>query len=76
ESDIYCIKLLRKKRGFPLYDPEPRRTLPLEYRRKGIEIGDVGRITPEGSFDFFFNIYLPADHPINNNDIPEGFSPL
>ncbi|KAJ7751351.1 hypothetical protein B0H16DRAFT_829541 [Mycena metata] len=43
---------------------------------KGIEIGDVGRITPEGSFDFFFNIYLPADHPINNNDVPEEFDPL
>ncbi|KAJ6568694.1 hypothetical protein B0H19DRAFT_909469, partial [Mycena capillaripes] len=62
--------------GFPLYDPEPRQTLPLEYRISGVAIGDVGRITPEGSFDFFFNIYLPADHPINNNDVPEDFCPL
>ncbi|KAJ7860186.1 hypothetical protein B0H13DRAFT_1726670 [Mycena leptocephala] len=76
ESEIYCNQLLRQKRGFPLYDPEPRQTLPLEYRMSGVAIGDVGRITPEGSFDFFFNIYLPANHPINNNDVPEEFVPL
>ncbi|KAJ7220288.1 hypothetical protein GGX14DRAFT_323298, partial [Mycena pura] len=76
ESEIYCNQLLRQKRGFPLYVPEPRRTLPEEYRRGGVAIGDVGRITPEGAFDFFFNIYLPADHPINNNNVPESFCPL
>ncbi|KAJ7843054.1 hypothetical protein B0H14DRAFT_2265648, partial [Mycena olivaceomarginata] len=52
--------LLHQKRGFPLYDPGPRQTLPQEYRNTGVAIGDVGRITPEGAFDFFFNIYLPA----------------
>jgi hypothetical protein len=76
ESEIYCAQLLRQKRGFPLYVPEPRQTLPEDYCRSGVAIGDVGRITPEGSFDFFFNIYLPADHPINNNDVPENFCPL
>ena len=76
ESEIYCNQLLRQKRGFPLYVPESRQTLPEEYRRTGVAIGDVGRITPAGSFDFFFNIYLPADHPINNNDVPENFCPL
>ncbi|KAJ7932072.1 hypothetical protein B0H13DRAFT_1537467, partial [Mycena leptocephala] len=76
ESEIYCSQLLRQKRGFPLYDPEPRQTLPQEYQRSGVAIGDVGRITPEGAFDFFFNIYLPADHPINDNDVPENFCPL
>ncbi|KAJ6552770.1 hypothetical protein B0H19DRAFT_949488 [Mycena capillaripes] len=76
ESEIYCNQLLRRKRGFPLYVPAPRRNLPAEYRRNGIAIGDVGRVTPEGVFDFFFNIYLPADHPINDNDIPENFYPL
>ncbi|KAJ7821927.1 hypothetical protein B0H14DRAFT_2454884, partial [Mycena olivaceomarginata] len=76
ESEIYCSQLLRQKRGFPLYDPEPRQTLPQEYQQSGVAIGDVGRITPNGAFDFFFNIYLPADHPINDNDVPENFSPL
>ncbi|KAJ6544981.1 hypothetical protein DFH09DRAFT_927780, partial [Mycena vulgaris] len=72
----YCSQLLRRGRGFPLYVPGPQRNLPPEYRRKGVAIGDVGRVTPEGIFDFFFNIYLPADHPINANAVPEGFSPL
>jgi hypothetical protein len=47
----------------------------VQYRREGVAIGDVGRIAPEGNFDFFFNIYLPAEHPINAN-VPEGFVPL
>ncbi|KAJ7471529.1 hypothetical protein B0H11DRAFT_2040381 [Mycena galericulata] len=76
ESEIYWTQLLRQKRGFPLYVPGPQITLPPEYLRNGICIGDVGRVTPEGAFDFFFNIYLPADHPINQNDVPEDFVPL
>ncbi|KAF7374473.1 Pleiotropic drug resistance ABC transporter protein [Mycena sanguinolenta] len=54
---------------------QPQPNLPAEYRRRGVAIGDVGRVTPEGSFDFFFNIYLPANHPINVN-VPEDFVPL
>ncbi|KAJ6598055.1 hypothetical protein B0H10DRAFT_1752308, partial [Mycena sp. CBHHK59/15] len=62
--------------GFPLYVPGPPGHLPAEYRRHGVAIGDVGRVTPEGKFDFFFNIYLPADHPINGNFVPQNFCPL
>ncbi|KAJ7877994.1 hypothetical protein B0H14DRAFT_1664483 [Mycena olivaceomarginata] len=68
----YC----RRKRGFPLYDPTPQQSLPQEYQIHGVAIGDVGSISPEGSFDFFFNIYLPANHPINNDQVPEMFCPL
>jgi hypothetical protein len=76
ESELYCNQLLRRKRGFPLYVPGPPQNLPAEYQRNGVAIGDVGRITPEGIFDFFFNIYLPASHPINDNDVPDKFCPL
>jgi hypothetical protein len=75
ESASYCNQLLRRGRGFPLYVPEPHINLPAEYRRTGVTIGDVGRVTPEGVFDFFFNIYRSADHPINAN-VPENFVPL
>ncbi|KAJ7649676.1 hypothetical protein FB45DRAFT_817, partial [Roridomyces roridus] len=75
-SGNYCSQLLHEGRGFPLYVPAPRSNLPPEYGRHGVSIGDVGRVTPEGVFDFFFNIYLPADHPINDNDVPDNFSPL
>jgi hypothetical protein len=27
-------------------------------------------------FDFFFNIFLPPEHPINGNRTPEDFSPM
>ncbi|KAJ7476190.1 hypothetical protein FB451DRAFT_1366736 [Mycena latifolia] len=60
ESGSYSSQLLRQGRGFPL---------------KGVAIGDVGRVTPEGIFDFFFNIYCAPDHPINAN-APEDFVPL
>ncbi|KAJ6517567.1 hypothetical protein DFH09DRAFT_1195245 [Mycena vulgaris] len=76
ESEIYCSQLLRQKRGFPLYVPGPQQNLPEEYQRNGVSLGDVGRVTPDGIFDFFFNIYLPADHPINANDVPQDFTPL
>ncbi|KAF8201900.1 hypothetical protein K438DRAFT_1671016, partial [Mycena galopus ATCC 62051] len=76
ESEIYCHQLLRRKRGFPLYDPTPQQSLPQEYQTDGVAIGDVGSISEDGSFDFFFNIYLPANHPINNNQVPEMFCPL
>ncbi|KAJ7639556.1 hypothetical protein FB45DRAFT_1024282 [Roridomyces roridus] len=73
DSASYCNQLLRRGRGFPLYIPAPRGNLPPEYGARGVSIGDVGRVTPEGVFDFFFNIYLPADHPINANDVPAFF---
>jgi hypothetical protein len=56
--------------------PEPQKNLPAEYQRTGVCIGDVGTVTPEGIFDFFFNVYLPANHPINANEVPDDFSPL
>jgi hypothetical protein len=58
-----------------LYVPGPQINLPENYRRKGVAIGDVGTVTSDGDFDFFFNIYLPADDPINAK-VPEGFVPL
>ncbi|KAJ7838908.1 hypothetical protein B0H14DRAFT_3699302 [Mycena olivaceomarginata] len=76
QSQIYCHQLLRLRRGFPLYIPGPSEMLPPEYQTSGIQIGDVGTVTPEGLFDCFFNIYLPADHPINLDNVPDDFCPL
>ncbi|KAJ7679593.1 hypothetical protein B0H17DRAFT_907741, partial [Mycena rosella] len=76
DSEIYCSQLQRLGRGRPLYVPGPQRNLPPEYRRDGVAIGNVGRVTPEGIFDFFFNIYLDAGDPINADNVPEGFYPL
>ncbi|KAJ7829809.1 hypothetical protein B0H14DRAFT_2263552, partial [Mycena olivaceomarginata] len=76
ESGSYCSHLLRQGHRFPLYVPRPQRSLPEEYQRNGVAIGDVGRVTTEGVFNFFFNIYLAADHPINANFVPKDFYPL
>ncbi|KAF8134175.1 hypothetical protein K438DRAFT_1541018, partial [Mycena galopus ATCC 62051] len=62
--------------GFPLYEPAPQITSPVAYQRHGVSIGDVGTVTPEGIFDFFFNIFLPSGHAINANNTPEDFSPM
>ncbi|KIM47217.1 hypothetical protein M413DRAFT_23455 [Hebeloma cylindrosporum] len=74
--DIYYRQLAVKGRGSPLWIPEPNDRLPIEYRRKGICVGDVGIITDYGGFDFMFNICLPRDHPINPNDLPDDFISL
>ncbi|KAF8189098.1 hypothetical protein K438DRAFT_1832929 [Mycena galopus ATCC 62051] len=76
ESEVYCSQMLRRKRGFPLYEPAPEINLPAAYQKYGVSIGDVGSVTPEGIFDFFFNIFLPAEHIINGNRTPEDFSPM
>ncbi|KAJ7612347.1 hypothetical protein DFH06DRAFT_1484947 [Mycena polygramma] len=67
--------MLHQKRGFPLYIPNPQ-TFPAEYQEHGIAIGDVGSVTAEGEFDFYFNVFLPAKHPINADNTPDDFSPM
>ncbi|KAF7302897.1 Pleiotropic drug resistance ABC transporter protein [Mycena kentingensis (nom. inval.)] len=76
ESQIYTRNLVGSGRGYPLLIAQPRMNLPIEYRSRGVSIGDVGRVSPEGDFDFFFNIYRDRNHPINHNRVPEDFSPL
>nr|GAT52072.1 predicted protein [Mycena chlorophos] len=71
----YCSQMQHQGRGFPIYMPNPQSRLPDQYQQKGIGIGDVGRITPDGVFDFFFNIFLEKDHPINANHVPDNFIP-
>ncbi|KAJ7614021.1 hypothetical protein FB45DRAFT_1110990, partial [Roridomyces roridus] len=76
DCESYSAQLTTRGRGYPLYVPQPRGNLPTEYQRHGVAIGDVGRITDDGIFDFFFNIYLPADHPINAVGTPDNYHPL
>ncbi|KAK7051967.1 pleiotropic drug resistance ABC transporter protein, partial [Favolaschia claudopus] len=71
-SEVYRSAMLLKKQGYPLYKPQPQEK---PYREEGIAIGDVGRITTEGLFEFLFNIFVGADNSINEF-CPEGFIPL
>ena len=76
DNEIYERLLRRKGRGFALYVPEPNRRLPIAYQKRGIYIGDVGFITPDGGFCFLFNICVPPNDPINPQILPDDFSPL
>ncbi|KIJ18162.1 hypothetical protein PAXINDRAFT_71773, partial [Paxillus involutus ATCC 200175] len=61
-------------RGYPLWFPEPESRLPEDYRNDGLRIGDVGIVAEDGSFDVFFNICLPADHPLHQpHGVPQNF---
>ncbi|KAF7975605.1 hypothetical protein HWV62_9181 [Athelia sp. TMB] len=87
--EVYIQQLLPKKYGFPMYYPAPPSSFPLVLRKRGISIGDVGIIRPDGSFQFVFNIFAPCpratgpnniwqneEPPINYFGVPNGFEPL
>jgi hypothetical protein len=56
--------------------PEPNNNLPSPYRKKGVQIGDVGILAPDGSFSFLFNICVSRNDPINPPTLPEEFAPV
>ncbi|KAJ6472184.1 hypothetical protein C8R47DRAFT_1146799 [Mycena vitilis] len=70
--------MLNQHRGFPLARPSLSDTLPVAYLRRGVSTGDVGFMFDDGEFDFLFNIYLPAYHPVNDGErnVPEDFTPM
>jgi hypothetical protein len=45
DSQLYSRLLLSKGAGYPLWLPEPYDDLPLEYKERGVSVGDVGVIT-------------------------------
>ncbi|EDR00082.1 uncharacterized protein LACBIDRAFT_314820 [Laccaria bicolor S238N-H82] len=70
---IYVEHMLPYRYGFPLWFPQPKSSLPIEYQKHGIDIGDVGLITADGSFEYLFNIWRPRDDPLNPQDLPDDF---
>ncbi|KAJ7148425.1 hypothetical protein C8R43DRAFT_857674, partial [Mycena crocata] len=68
----YSKALFTTRDGYPLFNPQPFDDLPEQARRQGTgtQIGDVGVITPDGSFDAIFNVLLPADDPTNRFGVP------
>ncbi|KAJ7130656.1 hypothetical protein C8R46DRAFT_1142004, partial [Mycena filopes] len=77
DGQLYTKQLLCKALGYPLWYPPPMDNLPEAYRKHGIQIGDVGCITPRGGFSFLFNICKNAEDPINHHfGVPDKFQPL
>ena len=72
KSYYYASCMLEHKHGYPLYAPEPDQNHPMDYRKTGIRIGDVGLITGDGSFDFLFNV-CGENQDVNPSKLPDSF---
>lgn len=72
ENDVYVRCLTPRGHGYPLWDPTPSQH-PFEHNFHGVRIGDVGCISPEGSFSYLFNVTLPAGDPANEGRTPPDF---
>ncbi|KAF9045013.1 hypothetical protein BJ165DRAFT_1369952, partial [Panaeolus papilionaceus] len=73
---IYERHMLTRVRGYPLWLPEGDLNAPVEKRRVGVSIGDVGMVTSDGYFSYLFNILLPENDPLQPDELPEGYSPV
>ena len=69
-QDVYA-KCLPSDHGYPLWLPEPSSTLPMSYRQDGLQIGDVGCVSPKGAFNVLFNICYGPNHALHRRP---GFS--
>jgi len=72
-DEVYVKAMLPLRRGYPLPTPQPISSLPVEKRRVGTIIGDIGTIRDDGSFDYLFNPLLPTTDPRNPHDLPTTF---
>jgi len=80
-SHIYSLEMMIHGAGYPLYKPTPSRgpRVPAGHRKKGVRVGDVSIITPNGAFDFLFNTCEhndPSDAGANPDILPDGFELL
>jgi hypothetical protein len=66
--------MYKEGNGYPLWVPEPYSNRPA-YLARGVNVGDVGYVTEDGAFETLFNTLLPADHPVNCAEIPDGSQP-
>ncbi|KAJ6495086.1 hypothetical protein C8R45DRAFT_787905, partial [Mycena sanguinolenta] len=61
---------------FPLFRPSPLDDLPDAVRRVGVQIGDVGILCRDGSFDPIFSICRPEGGVFNRLGVPAHFEQL
>ncbi|KIL58911.1 hypothetical protein M378DRAFT_46242, partial [Amanita muscaria Koide BX008] len=70
----YARSMLTCLAGYALHNPKPLSELSKEYLRHGVNVGDVGFVRWDGTFDFLFNICPSNNGLINPSKLPDGFS--
>lgn len=75
---IYSRLLLPKGNGYPMYVPEPPdagsdHEQKKKYHDRGVDIGDVGVLRADGSFDFIFSI---CHTEVNFLGVPQGYESI
>ncbi|KAF8431280.1 hypothetical protein L210DRAFT_3416331 [Boletus edulis BED1] len=75
-QDVYAKYLQHADYGYPLRMPEPMSTLPEDYRKSGLQIGDVGVVDSNGQFDVLFNIWKHSNNPLHRHGVPKNFQPV
>ncbi|KAJ6478122.1 hypothetical protein C8R47DRAFT_944930, partial [Mycena vitilis] len=64
-------------KGYPLFQPQLSDNLAEDYKKTGVQIGDVGVVSRSGSFNPIFNILSePGDRLVNRFGVPEQFEQL
>ncbi|KAG7443839.1 uncharacterized protein BT62DRAFT_824028, partial [Guyanagaster necrorhizus] len=61
----YAKALIHKGHSYLFWYPEPECSASDEFMSAGVQSGDVGIHNDLGGFDFLFNIFENAEHPIN-----------
>ncbi|KAJ7498028.1 hypothetical protein B0H11DRAFT_1715163 [Mycena galericulata] len=72
-SQLYAKLLFPTGNGYALFNPNPLDDLPETDRKIGTQIGDVGVVTRDGSFDPIFNITREPNDPSNRFSVPAGY---
>ncbi|ESK91853.1 hypothetical protein Moror_10505 [Moniliophthora roreri MCA 2997] len=74
DGQVYPRVLYPLRDGIPLWFPEDNASpnFPEEHQSTGVRVGDVGILSPEGRFDFIFNICHPEDDPVQWK-VPDDF---
>lgn len=73
-ADTYARALIPHRHGYPLWNPSPYSNDLPHFFENGVDIGDVGVITADGEFVYWFNVQYPRDHERNRDcSLPENF---
>uniref|UniRef100_A0A0W0F8B3 Uncharacterized protein n=1 Tax=Moniliophthora roreri TaxID=221103 RepID=A0A0W0F8B3_MONRR len=74
DGRVYARVVYPLRDGIPLWFPEDNASPNFleEHQSTGVRVGDVGILSPEGRFDFIFNICHPEDDPVQWK-VPDDF---